>query len=183
MAGQWVEGDISFRSSIEPSAFKIFLVDRKVQVISSFDLSGMSYRQLMLWLEEQIGKLGLKASNLTMNLPYTLPENVKKAGDPFELDHPDIVDELARYFHNTYVSLRKVKEARKIEDAINIWPHHFDMALDMVLKDTGDPETNTKIAFGMSPEINISIGLTFISIPGHLWIPRNVQSSATRPFG
>ena len=35
MAGQWVEGDISFRSSIEPSAFKIFLVENFLKTLLS----------------------------------------------------------------------------------------------------------------------------------------------------
>ncbi|MEQ9302290.1 MAG: hypothetical protein RJQ14_00130 [Marinoscillum sp.] len=151
MAGKWVEGDISFRSSLSFDAFSVFLVDEKVITLASFELEGNTHSQLMVWLEEQIGKLGLEARNLTMNLPYSLPEYDTQSGEAFHLSNVRAASELGKYYHNTYVTLRAIKEKMSVKANINIWPHHFDMALDVILKDTGDVETNTKISFGMSP--------------------------------
>lgn len=151
MAGNWVKGDISLRSSISLEEFKIYLVDEKVTTLSAFDCQDATVTQLMLWLEEQIGKYGLKAANLTLNLPYELPDEVLAAGSPFNLPSLRGVKELTKYYHNAYVTLREFKQKFVAAGEIRIWPHHFDMAMDVLLRDTGDPETNTQIALGMSP--------------------------------
>lgn len=151
LAGEWVSGRLTFRSSFSLEAFAVYLVDQKVNTLASFDLEGQTQRQVMLWLEEQIGKLGLNAANLTMNLPYDLPEYPTQLGEPFHLEYPDAALELSKYYHNAYISLRKIKLQLGIESEINVWPHHFDQAMEVILKDTGDPETDTRIMLGMSP--------------------------------
>lgn len=152
MAGRWVSGDIDFRSSISPEEFSVYLVDTKVQTIGSIDLEGQTHREILIWLEEQIGKLGLDASNLAMKLPYDLPEFPTQNGKPFHIKTKRGLTELAKCYHNAYVMLRKMREDLGAEgQEILIWPHHFDMALDVIIKDSGDPDTTTKISLGMSP--------------------------------
>lgn len=151
LAGQWVKGDISFRSSISLEAFRIFLVDEKVNTLASFELEGQTHRKVMIWLEEQIGKLGLKAADLTMNLPYELPDYPTLSGAAFHLAHPEAAEELSKFYHNAYISLKEIKQQFDTQEVIHTWPHHFDQALQVIIKDSGDPETNTRLLFGMSP--------------------------------
>ncbi len=151
MAGKWVEGNITFRSSISLETMEIHLVDRKVQNLSKFSLQGHTQLEMMLWLEEQIGKLGLHAAQLTMNLPYELPDYALPIADSDELFDTKQGNELAKYYHNSFLCLRKIKEEFDSENQITIWPHHFDQALQIKLKDSGDPATDTMITFGMSP--------------------------------
>ncbi|RED94109.1 hypothetical protein [Marinoscillum furvescens] len=152
MAGRWVTGEIDFRSSISPEEFSVYLVDKKVQTLGALDLEGCTHSEVLIWLEEQIGKLGLDASNLAMNLPYELPDFPTQAGQPFHLDSKRGITELAKCYHNTYIMLRQMREELGAEgQEILIWPHHFDMALDVIIKDSGDPETTSKIGLGMSP--------------------------------
>ncbi|MFT4835024.1 MAG: hypothetical protein ACI83W_000928 [Marinoscillum sp.] len=151
MAGGWVEGEITFRSSISLTSFEVFLVDSKVNTIASFPLEGQTYLQLMLWLEEQIGKLGLNASNLTMKLPYELPIHEIQKGEPFLPMHKRSFEELASFYHDSYVCLRELKNTLEGAEEIVIWPHHFDQSLNVTLKDSGDLDTNTTLSFGMSP--------------------------------
>lgn len=151
MAGKWVKGDVSFRSSFSFEEFAIYLVDEKVQTLSFFNCQESTLTELMLWLEEQIGKLGLEAKNLTLHLPYDLPETLVNVGYPFQLDSLRGAKELTKYYHNTYLLLRELKQNFASSSNINIWPHHFDMAMDVLLRDTGDPETNTQISLGLSP--------------------------------
>lgn len=150
LAGQWVKGNITFRSSISFNSFSIFLVDEKVVTLSEFDLQGKTHRQVMLWLEEQIGKFGLKASNLAMKLPYELPSYETYNSDPFHIESMDYARELGSYYHNAYVTIRSLRQEFG-GGPIKVWPHHFDLAMDQVIKDSGDPETTTKISLGMSP--------------------------------
>lgn len=151
MAGHWVSGDKTFRSSISPESFAVYLVDEKVIELASFELEGQTHRQVMLWLEEQIGRLGLHAPNLAMNTPYEIPTYPTQQGEPFSLAHPEAAAELSKLYHNSYVTLRMVREQLANKNPIRIWPHHFDQDLIKMIKDTGDPETNTYIGLGMSP--------------------------------
>lgn len=152
LAGKWVKGRKSFRCSLSMPSFSIFLVDHKVSTIAEYALEGKNSLQVMVWLEEQLAKLGLKASHLVMHPPYELPSDVEDSGEIFQLADPAYAAELAKYFHNSFVSIRDFKHRlRQKEDPIYIWPHRFDQALEITVKDSGDPETNSRIALGMSP--------------------------------
>lgn len=150
LVSKWVKGTITFRSSICFDTFSIFLVDEKVTTLAEFELQGKTHRQLMIWLEEQIGKLGLAASNLAMKLPYELPNYESNSKVPFQINDMLFASELGRYYHDAYIVLRRLKEELKLGEIVT-WPHHFDLALDYVIKDSGDPETTTKIGMGLSP--------------------------------
>lgn len=151
MAGDWVTGHETFRSSISAETFTIYLVDEKVKELASFNLQDQTHRQVMLWLEEQIGRLGLHAPDLTLNMPYELPPYPTQQGDPFHLDYQEAAIQLSKLYHNSYVILRKIRDIVDVDNPIRIWPHHFDQDLKITIKDTGDPETNTSIGLGMSP--------------------------------
>ncbi|MFY0605481.1 MAG: hypothetical protein JXR10_02130 [Cyclobacteriaceae bacterium] len=151
MAGKWVEANVVFRSSISLDTMQIHLVDRKVSSLASFQIADHTQVELMLWLEEQIGQLGLHAPHLTLNLPYKLPDyssEIAEQKQPFDLQQ---VQELGKYYNNSFVALRNIKEKFSTENEITIWPHHFDQALQVKLKDSGDAATDTLISFGMSP--------------------------------
>lgn len=151
LSGKWVEGSSTFRVSLSFEAFRIYLVDEKVNTISVFDLNGQNQNQLLVWLEEQVGKLQLGAGNLTLNLPYIIPDYGMTNADAFSADTA-VTSELAKYFHNSFISIRDVVNNKGFSDfEIKTWPHHFDQACSITIKDTGDIETNSTVSFGMSP--------------------------------
>lgn len=151
LAGKWVSGNIVFRASLSFEDFVVYLVDEKINVIASFSLIGKTQNQLLIWLEEQIGKLGLDATDLTLNLPYKIQEYKFDKNTQYSVDPKNLV-ELSKYFLNSYISIRELAKKRQKEDAqIITWPHHFDQALQMLIKDTGDAETNSVVSLGMSP--------------------------------
>jgi hypothetical protein len=151
LAGQWVKGSQIFRSSISFEDFSIYLVDNKVNVIAKFELEGKTQSQMLIWLEEQIGKLGLDAAGLTMRLPYKIPEFDTQYGAPFTADLK-LARELGKYFHNTFVAIRDLSlsfEVKKPE--IHVWPHRFDICSKIILKDSGSEDTNTVLQVGLCP--------------------------------
>lgn len=150
LAGKWTEGEVNFRSSIGFQSFTLYLVDEKVITIASLDLNGKRHIQGMVWLEEQLAKLKLKATKLQMKLPYKLPDYPTINGARFDVP-PDMGLELGKYFHNSYVSLRDIRREMKTEEPILVWPKDFDQVLTIVVKDSGDPDTTSRIALGMSP--------------------------------
>ncbi|MFY0600976.1 MAG: hypothetical protein JXR03_14975 [Cyclobacteriaceae bacterium] len=151
LAGKWVKGVKTFRVSLSFVDFCIYLIDEKINIISSFELEGQNQNQLLLWLEEQANKLDLDASGLTLNLPYSMEDNQIQNTDPFSVDLNHAV-EFSKYYHNSFVSMRDLVLEKGIKDfIINTWPHHFDQTLSILVKDTGDTETNYYISLGMSP--------------------------------
>lgn len=153
LAGKWItSGETLFRNSISLPEFAMYLVDEKVAVISKFSLHGKSQRDLMVWLEEHVGRLGLRFTDLNLSPPYEIPDHASfKKGDTFEFKHPRMAQELAAYYHNSYLSLRKYKLKHQLDTNIEVWPNHFDQALPHVLRDSGDPDTSVRMLLGMSP--------------------------------
>lgn len=150
LAGKWVQAKTTFRASLSFVDFSIYLVDEKINTVASFSLDGKSQLELLVWLEEQVGKLGLDASGLKLKFPYELPAYFQASTDSFK--NPAWGAELSKYFHNSFVALRDLAANFKYETStITIWPHHFDQAMTIKIKDTGDPETDTTLLAGMSP--------------------------------
>lgn len=150
LAGQWVEGDFSFRASLSIEEATVYLVDRRVQVFSSFCFPGKTQRQLLLWLEEQMGKLGLEAADLGMKAPYALPPGLVP-GHTYSHWPDSLLQVLAGYFHNGFVLLREMKAAKGIASEIRVWPQHLEQSLHILVRDSGDMDTSAHISIGMSP--------------------------------
>jgi len=150
MAGKWVQGAIKFRSSINPESFTVHLVDASLTTMNSLSLAGMKQGSVMVWLGEQITLLGLNASEVTLNLPYQLPEYPQAKRKPFDPE-TSCQKLLADLYHNAWLVLSQVTNNAGGFGELLIWPHHFDMGTLQIVKDTGDPETSASVGVGMSP--------------------------------
>lgn len=151
LAGKWIKGNIIFRSSICLDTYEIFLVDERINTIASYDLKERTQKDVMLWLEEQIGKLGLPAPDLTLHLPYILPAFKEEKQPAFDMLYPSACIELSKFFHNSYVVLRELKLRFQSDNVPGIRPKTFNQVLTIVLKSSGHHETDTRLIFGMSP--------------------------------
>ncbi len=151
LAGQWVEGDMRFRSSFSLSEFAVYLVDELFHTISSFSLQGKKQREVMVWLEEQIDMLGLSSNQLSLQLPYEIPEYPTAKREAFQLDNFEAAKTFEALFHNAHLVLTNLTAYMENASPVRCWPHHFDIASLITLSDTGDPETSKSINVGMSP--------------------------------
>ncbi len=150
LASQWVQGNIIFRSSLDFKDFTVHLVNRALKSVSFIELNQKKQGAVMVWLEEQISTLGFNSSDITLNLPYEIPEYPQAKKKPFKVDLK-YLKELGKYFHNTSLVLHELHREIEQMGPIKTWPHHFDMASLAVIKDTGNPETSASINLGMSP--------------------------------
>lgn len=151
LAGKWIEGDEVFRSSFSLGSFSVLLVDELFNTISSFSLQGKKQTDIMIWLEEQIDELGLKSSDISLKLPYTIPEYPTAKREAFDEVSPLAAQELEAWFHNTDLVLKSIIAEIEGASEVRCWPHHFDIASLITLVDTGDAETSKSINIGMSP--------------------------------
>lgn len=151
LAGRWITGELVFRSSFSLSEFSVFLVDELFHTISHFPLQGKKQIDVMIWLEEQIDMLGLDSSQLSLKLPYQIPEYPTAKREAFEVNSEVAGREFDALFHNTNLVLHKIVAGIEGASEVKCWPHHFDIASLITLADTGDPETSKSINLGMSP--------------------------------
>jgi len=151
LAGRWIDKDIHFRSSFSLSEFSVYLVDELFHTISSFPLQGKKQVDVMVWLEEQIDMLGLNSSDLSLSLPYEIPEYPTAKREAFNIEGEAAGREFEALFHNTDWLLKEITADMEGASKVKCWPHHFDIASLITLVDTGDPETSKSINIGMSP--------------------------------
>ncbi|UXP33063.1 hypothetical protein N6H18_03710 [Reichenbachiella agarivorans] len=151
LVGRWVDADITFRSSISIHEFIVYLVDEQFETISSISMQDSRQRDVMVWLEQQLGKLGADFSKINLHYPYDLPVYPTASGEAFGVVNPLASHELSRLYHNSVLAITEVLSKEEKVSEIKCWPHHFDIAGSIILLDTGDPDTSKKISIGMSP--------------------------------
>lgn len=151
IAGRWVEAAIKFRSSISLRKFEVYLVNEKLETISSIAMQDIRQTDVMVWLEHELSKLGADFSKINLAYPYTIPEYPTAKKEAFHIDNMAAAQELSKLYHNTASLLKNIMKSEENASAIKCWPHHFDIAARITLLDTGDPETSRSINMGLSP--------------------------------
>lgn len=151
IAGRWVDADIKFRSSISLRKFEVYLVNEKLETISSIAMQDIRQRDVMVWLEHELSQLGADFSKINLTYPYTIPEYPTAKKEAFHVNNMAAAKELGKLYHNTASLLKSILAAEENVSEIKCWPHHFDIAARITLLDTGDPETSRSINMGMSP--------------------------------
>ncbi|MFY0651479.1 MAG: hypothetical protein JXQ96_05575 [Cyclobacteriaceae bacterium] len=151
LASRWIEAEMTFRSSFSLGEFSVLLVDELFHTISAFPLQGKKQNDVMVWLEEEIDVLGLKSSDLSLELPYEIPDYPTARGEAFNVSSELAGKEFEAWFHNANLVLRGITNGLDEASEVRCWPHHFDIASLITLQDTGDPETSKSINIGMSP--------------------------------
>ncbi len=152
LVGRWVEtGDITFRSSLSIAEMTVYLVNRNYETISSISIHKKKQTDVMVWLERQLGELGFEFSKINLSYPYKIPEYATAKGQPFHVTNMVACRELSRLYNNTSFLIQKHTVKEENHTPVKCWPHHFDIAGQIVLLDTGDPATSRSIGIGMSP--------------------------------
>jgi len=151
LVGHWVTGDIVFRSSISIHDFIVYLVDRNFKTISAISMQDTTQTDIMVWLEQQMGQLGVDFAKLDLAHPYEIPIYPTAKGKPFHINNMNAAQELSRLYHNTHLILSELLRDEEKFTPITCWAHHFDIAGSIILLDTGDPQTSRQIGIGLSP--------------------------------
>ena len=144
LAGKWIDTKKGqFRASISFAEGKIYLIDQEINIIDSFEIHGNTFNQLMIWFEDHIGTLGLPVNNFSVNRPYELPDYPTQKKQPFDLSDMAMCEAFADYYANSRPILERLRSGLENAGETTVWPHHFDQAISVMLKDSGYP--------GMSP--------------------------------
>lgn len=152
MVGKWIptsEGTI--RAGLRLPDPIIFIQDEFSQIVEESPIRDKTFSQLMIWFEEKMGARGLPVENFSAHLPYELPEYASQNGKPLVFSDDTSHEALVVMYDNCYNIMTEVKQAFDPLTKTTIWPHHFDEAISIKLKDSGDPDTSTFLGLGFSP--------------------------------
>ena len=150
IAGTWVTGAKTFRSSLSLNSFELYIVDQKLNTLAQFSLSKKKFSQAMLWLEEQIGLLDLGHRALSMVLPHELDLFKNSHQYPFENIALPELKIFGSCYHNSFIVMQNFQKLYQTSQII-IWPDQLKQSIDIILKDTGQATLDTKITLGYSP--------------------------------
>jgi hypothetical protein len=105
---------------------------------------GQTPAQALGWLSTTLGE--------ALQFPtWDLPNGPAAAHPPLQATDAGL-SRVAAWFTATGEALERFSPGRGQASAVRIWPHHFDMATLVVLRDVpGDPEAMTSIGIGMTP--------------------------------
>jgi hypothetical protein len=144
-------GDAAVRVGLRLAGLAL-IVMRGNLVLDTYELAGRRDSMVGVWLDSALRALGLKSAT-DVTLPYTIPSHPVARGSAYSFSgESESFDELVRWFDAAGAMLDEVKtgytEGRA--DAVQCWPHHFDIAT-VVAFDPPGTENGRATGIGVSP--------------------------------
>ena len=143
-------GDCFAALSLSPLRLALL---RGNEAIASLDLETVSVAEAGGWLDNRLEKAGLKGAS-DIILPYDLPADVSRIESFRNTGEGAALAVLSTWFDLAYMLLSRFARGkaglRPGPGPLRCWPHHFDIATYVGLRD-GDSETAKGIGVGMSP--------------------------------
>ncbi|MDH5609090.1 MAG: hypothetical protein OEY56_06385, partial [Cyclobacteriaceae bacterium] len=131
--------------------FSLYLVDENVNTLGNFPLLGKSFKQALVWLEEQIIRQKLSSAQLKLDLSYDFPFSVSEMSSPILEVSLAETEALGVYYEDVEFLLSKLTAPIGHFSEILVQPSTMEMYRDLILKETGERETDTMLTFGLSP--------------------------------
>jgi len=145
------EASQPFHAALRPEDLELIMLSEDNVRLAELPLSGRTVQQIYHWLEEEVEGL------LGRPLPKELATPGEIAGETISDQHrfsrqpPAAFAELARYFANAHLLLEHRVAAEAGAGPILVWPHHFDLASLITVREAeGDQEART-IGVGLMP--------------------------------
>jgi len=137
----------NIQTSINIKKFELEILVEEI-VFDAIDMDNRTYEYLYDWLKNKLVRLQLDPSQLSTKLPYILQEiEISPESKLINYDSASL-QEFAKFYQNAYLSfVRFQNENLEKKYKILVWPHHFDMALNIPL----DPSGENQIGIGLSP--------------------------------
>lgn len=116
-------------------------------------LEGKTLAESIEWVLENAGSLSRQPVPVVTDIDRReLPDHPVGTGDPFRVENPLELKELAKWFANASRILGTVQSETEGATPVRVWPHHFDMATLVALDPaTTDPKKARSVTLGMSP--------------------------------
>jgi hypothetical protein len=142
-----------FRVAINPLSLEMLILNSNdLQTTAKFALVGNTKAAGLTWLRSQVADRGADVEQVDW-INYErgdFPDHAIAHGAAFEPGFESELQQLVNYYELSNTILQKIVQADQYASAVNIWPHHFDLATLISFPDRGDGESKS-IGVGMSP--------------------------------
>lgn len=150
--GAPIRATTPFRVALNPVTLTSILLNSKQEALATFPLHQKTLVEGMSWHQGEIAKLGADASKIEFLSypPDDFPDHPLAHGAAFTNQAEARRQAITDYYAHSHRLLQEIVDVTEDASPIHIWPHHFDMAILIMLtgKKDGKPMT---IGIGMSP--------------------------------
>lgn len=150
--GTLIEVQTPFRVALDPIALTLIALNQQNETIAAFPLHQKTMAEGLNWLSEQISKLGANPEEISLpDYPQDdFPDYAVAHGTAFDATERSARQELTNYYANTNEILQELITTNGESSSIHTWPHHFDMAILILLPGNKNSE-QMSIGIGLSP--------------------------------
>src|SRR5258708_5161918 len=142
-----VDAPRPFRGGIRVRDMSLLLLDAQSSVIDELPMNGRPLSEGYGFFASRAGSL-LDREVMIARPPEGMPPHPAADGATFHADLRQL-EELERHYSDAYEILCATREREMETSAVRCWPHHFDIAMLIMLSGSGE-EART-VGIGMAP--------------------------------
>ncbi len=152
LASNPASGDKPFRAALRFSDLALLLLDRDRAVVDELPLDKRTIDQGYQWLAASIESItGDPLAKPLFRPEHELPSHAVAQGGRFSRGAAQPYQELARWYADADLLLRKVRADTRGASPVRCWPHHFDIATLIEVERGPDGAATKTIGVGMTP--------------------------------
>jgi hypothetical protein len=128
-----IPGDVPFSVGLCVADLSLFITTNQVERRARYALHGRTQEEGLEWIQDTLAHLNLSDKPLdTIVYDYDpLPPHPVAQGESFNAADLDALAESVKYFDNTESLLSVFSADKPLVSSPVIWPHHFDMAIEI----------------------------------------------------
>ena len=134
------------------SRFDLGVYHEDGRPVDSINLKGLGSTEIVSWLKKVLGNVGLDEDMLTLELPYQIPDYKDVIGKKLKFKRKKVFAEFSKLYENAARVLDHYKsDYSEYAGAIKCWPHHFDIATQLIFSENSDMDNKNYVSLGFSP--------------------------------
>ena len=134
------------------SKHTLYIYREDGNLIDKLPLKGLLRAEIVDWLKKKLGTAGFDQGSFTLELPYDIPEYDHGFEKKIKFKRKKTFAEFSRLFENASLVLRHYQHIhRKYSGEIKCWPHHFDIAFQLIYSKDDKPGNKYYVGLGFSP--------------------------------
>ncbi len=150
-AGEWINADRTFRVTLNPELLRLGLCDYDWNCLSEINMVDKTKMEIYAILKSKLSQLGVSVANLSIDMHYDLPRHVTDNGGVYKIVNPDHFKEIANYYSNANLILKQVIANVSEATQIRCWPHHMDLATNIIVHRDVNGTVARTISVGITP--------------------------------
>jgi hypothetical protein len=151
LATHLVPAPTPFRAALRPASLELLLLDAANATLFSLALHGRTVDEAFNWLASHIATTGADAKRLTAKKHYEIPAHLVGTGRAFDAADLAPFRELASGYANAARLFGRLAAATPGASDVRLWPHHFDLATLITVREAAGGAGATTIGVGHSP--------------------------------